>query len=153
MKTHGTVIGSDEAFAFVLSELCVRPTCSLSDRAWMVGDRVYERWNGPVYHRGGMRQCLTDRAAGIRNHQLRPPGSTLPVEFTIPDPVIANSSQHLEQYPSDPLAVETASLDIFRDVLTDVGLYQNATENPLPYPSMPCDGYEGDDPHGMKQVK
>jgi hypothetical protein len=67
---------------------------------------------------------------------------------------MANLSQRLEQYPLDSLAVETASLDIFRDLLTDVGLYQNAMGNPLPYPSMPCDGYEGgDDPHGMKQVK
>ncbi|GIJ88140.1 hypothetical protein Asppvi_007057 [Aspergillus pseudoviridinutans] len=117
-----------QAFAFVLSELCERPTSSLSDRAWMVVDRVYERWNGPVCHREGLimrpLQRLMDRAAAIRDHQLRPPGSTLPVESNIPDPVMVSSSQNLEQYHLDSLAVESASLGIFRDALMDVSLYQ-----------------------------
>jgi hypothetical protein len=132
-----------QVFAFVLSELCARPTSSFSDRAWMAVHRAYERWNGPVCHTEGLimrpLQRLMNRAAAIRGHQLRPPGSAIPFESNIPDSAMANSSQNFGQYPVGSPIVEIESLDIFRDVLTDVGLYQ-CEGNPLPYPSMPCDG-------------
>ncbi|KAJ5456134.1 uncharacterized protein N7458_003717 [Penicillium daleae] len=64
-----------QAFAFVLSELCVHPTSPLSDRAWVAVDRVYQRWNRPMGNLLGLMmrplERLRNRAAAIRAEQGR----------------------------------------------------------------------------------
>lgn len=117
-----------QSFAFVLSELCVRPASSLSDRAWTVVNRVWERWNGIRAHKDGliMRPLgrLIKRASAIRTRQLSrselvPSIESNPTEMEIAGAEMADQSEDL---PGDLLAVDAASLDIFRDVVTNLGL-------------------------------
>ncbi|PYH92488.1 fungal-specific transcription factor domain protein [Aspergillus ellipticus CBS 707.79] len=115
-----------QSFAFLLSELCVRPNSALSDRAWTVVNRVYEQWNEPAHHKRGLvmrpLERLMKRAVAIRDHQLCLSGLALPFESNIPDPFTPNALPDLENLPMDSLTAETTSLDIFRDVLMNVGL-------------------------------
>ncbi|KAL6800972.1 fungal-specific transcription factor domain-containing protein [Trichoderma sp. SZMC 28013] len=63
------------AVVFVLAYLCVHPTDELSHRAWMVMDRVCERWPHDSRSRKGMLwkpiHRLMDRAQQIRARQAR----------------------------------------------------------------------------------
>ncbi|CAI7671573.1 unnamed protein product [Penicillium pancosmium] len=108
-----------QAFAFLLSELCVRPIAPLSDRAWVAVDRVYERWAGPVGNRLGLMmrplERLRNRAARIRSQQSIPIPNNLNLagmDDTAPD--MANS---VEEFQGD-----LGSLDIFMDVINTIGL-------------------------------
>ncbi|KAI9931814.1 hypothetical protein ASPWEDRAFT_150702 [Aspergillus wentii DTO 134E9] len=62
------------AVAFVLSELCVRPVCPLTDRAWMAMSLVYDEWENHVKHRKGMLwrplSQLMKRASAFRAKQM-----------------------------------------------------------------------------------
>ncbi|CAI7654662.1 unnamed protein product [Penicillium glandicola] len=119
-----------QPFAFVLSELCVRPTSSLSDRAWTAVNRVWERWNETRIQKDGLIMRLLERlmkrASAIRTRQLS--GSELapsigfnPTEMEIADSLTLGQ---LEDLPGDLLAVNAASLDIFRDVVSDLASIQ-----------------------------
>lgn len=59
--------------AFVLSELCVRRPCSVTDRAWHVVNSVYNVWEEQAKHKKGMLwrplSRLMKRAAAIREKQ------------------------------------------------------------------------------------
>lgn len=116
-----------QSLAFLLSELCVRPTSSLSDRAWRAVNLVHERWNKSMFHKKGLimrpLERLLSRATAIRDHQLHPSESAPPVESGAPGSVAANFP--VAPFPTDPLAVNTTSIDIFRDVWMNMGLYQN----------------------------
>ncbi|KAJ5504575.1 hypothetical protein N7463_007449, partial [Penicillium fimorum] len=116
-----------QPFAFVLSELCVRPASSLSDRAWTIVNRVWERWNETRIHKDGLiippLERLMKRASAART-----PRSVLELsavsEFNLTEMELADSLMEgqLENLPEDLLAVDATSLDIFRDVVTDLGL-------------------------------
>ena len=117
-----------QSFAFLLSELCVRPESSLSDRAWMAVSRIWDRWNDWMVHKEGfiMRPLrrLTERAAAVRARHLR--GSDLPPAIQS-DPTQTQVSDSLmedqmEDLSGNLLAVDAASLDIFRNVVTNLGL-------------------------------
>jgi hypothetical protein len=117
-----------QSFAFLLSELCVRPESSLSERAWMAIKQVWVRWNDTMVHREGfiMRPLrrLMKRASAVRTHHLRGLGldSSLqpdPVEMQITDTLMVDP---LEDLPGDLLPADAASLDIFRDVVANMGL-------------------------------
>lgn len=113
-----------QAFAFVLSELCVRPTSSLSDRAWAAVDRVYERWHSPMGNRLGLMmrplERLRNRAAAIRaqySDQSRGSIAVPNLDSDVGDlaPDMAN--------PTDIQAdLELESLGIFMDVVNTIGL-------------------------------
>jgi hypothetical protein len=116
-----------QSLAFLLSELCVRPTSSLSDRAWRAVNLIHERWNKSMFHKKGLMmrplERLLSRATAIRDHQLRPSEPAPPVESNAPGPTAANIP--VAHFPTDPLAVNTTSIDIFRDVWMNLGLYQD----------------------------
>lgn len=115
-----------QVLAFVLSELCVRPTSPLSDRAWVAVDRAYERWNGPMGNRLGLMmrplERLRNRAAAIRARQpWNESRGTMPVTsnlnlagegITVPSVV-----DHMEDFQGD-----LGSLDIFMDVVNTMEL-------------------------------
>ncbi|KAJ5984453.1 hypothetical protein N7481_006552 [Penicillium waksmanii] len=108
-----------QAFAFLLSDLCVRPVAPLSDRAWVAVDRVYERWAGPAGNRLGLMmrplERLRNRAARIRAQQSMPLSNNLNLADagdTVPD--MANSVEELQG--------DLGSLDIFMDVVNTMGL-------------------------------
>jgi hypothetical protein len=65
------------AVVFVLAYLCVHPTDELSHRAWLVMDRVRERWPHDSRSKKGMLwkpvHRLMDRAQQIRTRQERSP--------------------------------------------------------------------------------
>ncbi|CAG8001618.1 unnamed protein product [Penicillium salamii] len=113
-----------QAFAFVLSELCVRPTSSLSERAWAAVDRVYERWHSPMGNRLGLMmrplKPLRNRAAAIRaqySDQSRGSIAVSNLDSDVGDlaPDMAN--------PTDIQGdLELESLDIFMDVVNTIGL-------------------------------
>lgn len=116
-----------QPFAFVLSELCVRPGSSLSDRAWTVVNRVWERWNQTRTHKDGLimrpLERLMKRASAMRTRQLNlelaPSIGPNPTDMEIADSVMMDQ---LDDLPGDFMAVDAASLDIFRDVVTNLGL-------------------------------
>lgn len=117
-----------QSFAFVLSELCARPTSSLSDRAWFAVTKVFERWKQPEYGKEGLimriLERLMNRAASVRD-QVR--ALTVPsmLEFNPPSPCNVDLPPNLEtEYPTSVAPPNTQVLDIFRDVLSNVDLYQ-----------------------------
>src|SRR5699024_1064613 len=61
------------AIAFVLSELCVRPVCPVTDRAWIAVQSVYGTWEQNAKHKKGMLwrplSRLMKRAAAFRAKQ------------------------------------------------------------------------------------
>lgn len=61
------------AIAFVLSELCVRPVCPITDRAWAAVQSVYGTWEQNAKHKKGMLwrplSRLMKRAAAFRAKQ------------------------------------------------------------------------------------
>lgn len=63
------------AVAFVLSELCVRPVCPITDRAWIAASAVYQDMERNSKHRKGMLwrplSRLIKRAAEFRAEQQR----------------------------------------------------------------------------------
>ena len=106
----------------------MRPESSLSDRAWMAVSRIWDRWNDWMVHKEGfiMRPLrrLTERAAAVRARHLR--GSDLPPAIQS-DPTQTQVSDSLmedqmEDLSGNLLAVDAASLDIFRNVVTNLGL-------------------------------
>lgn len=116
-----------QSFAFVLSELCVRPTSALSDRAWVAVDRVYERWNGPMGNRLGLMmrplERLRNRAIAIRDEQSGQMRPNVPANHSADaDTTIQATAGHMEEIPGDLLAVDAGSLDIFLDVLNNLGM-------------------------------
>lgn len=117
-----------QAFAFVLSELCVRPGSSLSDRAWAAVDRVWQRWNATRTHKDGLimqsLERLMKRASASRTRQLIGSDLAPSIESNLTDMEIADSAMmdQLEDLPGDLMAVDAASLDLFRDAVTNLGL-------------------------------
>ncbi|KGO62951.1 Transcription factor, fungi [Penicillium expansum] len=117
-----------QAFAFVLSELCVRPGSSFSDRAWTAVDRVWERWNKIRTHKDWLimrpLERLMKRASATRTRQLIGSELAPPIESNLTDMELADSAMmdQLDDLPGDLMAVDAASLDLFRDVMTNLGL-------------------------------
>lgn len=117
-----------QSFAFVLSELCVRPISTLADRAWMAVNRVYDRWNGPMSHgpRLMMRSLerLRARAAAARERELAQSQMAAPIQQSLDDTYLRETrmANQTEQLAEDLLSVDTASLDIFRGVVNDIGI-------------------------------
>ncbi|KAJ5375270.1 hypothetical protein N7517_007276 [Penicillium concentricum] len=117
-----------QPFAFVLSELCVRPASSLSDRAWTIVTRVWERWNETRTHKDGLimrpLERLMKRASAVRTRLSSQSELSAVIEFNPTEMEIADSlmADQREDLPGDLLAVDTASLDIFRDVVMNLGL-------------------------------
>ncbi|CAG8137213.1 unnamed protein product [Penicillium olsonii] len=117
-----------QSFAFVLSELCVRPISPLSDRAWIAVNRVYDWWNGPeAYGPGLMMRSLgrlKDRAAAARASEVVQSPLALPIEDGLSDAYIerADMGKHPQQLAENLPAIDTASLDIFRGVVHDMGI-------------------------------
>lgn len=117
-----------QCFAFVLSELCVRPISDLSDRAWMAVNRVYDRWNGPMSSGPGLMmrslERLRARAAAARDGEIVQSQMAVPIQQSLDgtylqEPDMANQTAQLAE---DLLAVDTASLDIFRGMVNDIGI-------------------------------
>ncbi|QQK39722.1 Fungal transcriptional regulatory protein, N-terminal [Penicillium digitatum] len=65
MQWHGV--------AFVLSEICVRPICPVTDRAWSAVSLIYTEWAAQATHKKGMLwrplAALMKRAAATRDKQ------------------------------------------------------------------------------------
>ncbi|KAJ5964283.1 uncharacterized protein N7479_004159 [Penicillium vulpinum] len=65
MQWHGV--------AFVLSEICVRPICPITDRAWSAVSSIYTQWALQATHKKGMLwrplAALMKRAAATRSKQ------------------------------------------------------------------------------------
>ncbi|KAJ5110702.1 hypothetical protein N7532_001237 [Penicillium argentinense] len=117
-----------QSFAFVLSELCARPTSPLSDRAWAAVMKVFERWKQPDYQKEGLvmriLERLMNRAASIRD-QLQAPALTSQLESNPPSSNNVDLPPNLEDDYLTSVALEkTSGLDIFRDVLSNMDLSQ-----------------------------
>ncbi|KAJ5341745.1 hypothetical protein N7541_010869 [Penicillium brevicompactum] len=117
-----------QSFAFVLSELCVRPISTLADRAWMAVNRVYDRWNGPMSHGPGLMmrslERLRARAATARERELTQSQMAAPIQQSLDDTYFGETRMpnQTAKLAEDLLAVETASLDIFRGIVHDIGI-------------------------------
>ncbi|KAI2669718.1 transcriptional regulator family: Fungal Specific TF [Penicillium roqueforti] len=117
-----------QAFAFVLSELCVRPISPLSDRAWLAVNLVYDRWNGPMSHRPGLMmrslERLRARAAAARAREIDQSQTAIPTRKGSGDTYLADTdmANQTEQLAEDLLAVDTATLEIFRGVVKNIGI-------------------------------
>jgi hypothetical protein len=117
-----------QSFAFLLSELCVRPESSLSGRAWMTVSRIWDRWNDTAVHKEGfiMRplQRLMKRASAVRAHHLLASELAHSIQPNQNETQIYDSlmTYGLEDLSGNTLAVDAASLDIFRDVVTNLGI-------------------------------
>ncbi|KAJ5726775.1 uncharacterized protein N7483_008132 [Penicillium malachiteum] len=115
-----------QAFAFVLSELCVRPTSPLSDRAWAAVDWVYEHWDGPMGNRLGLMmrpfERLRNRAAAIRAQQSRDEISgTMSVAKDLNLAGAGPRAPDMTNF-SEEIQGDLGSLDIFMDVVNTMGL-------------------------------
>lgn len=117
-----------QSFAFVLSELCVRPISPLFDRAWQAVNRVYDRWNGPIGHGPGLMmrslERLMARAAAARDREIAQSQLAVPLPQGLDDTYLEETdmANQTAQLDENLLAVDTASLDIFRDVVNNVGI-------------------------------
>lgn len=113
-----------QSIAFVLSELCARPTFPSSDRAWTVINRIFEKWNhASIYKEGIIMRLLgrlKSRAVAVRD-QLHVSDPTLPVESTewaIP----MSEFTPVQQLVLESSNAQTEALDIFRDVWSNIDL-------------------------------
>ncbi|CAI7667972.1 unnamed protein product [Penicillium crustosum] len=117
-----------QAFAFVLSELCIRPISPLSDRAWLAVNRAYDRWNGPTGNSPGLMmrslERLRARAAAARAREIAQSQMAAPIQQGLNDTYLGETdmAKQTEQIAGDLFAVDTASLDIFRGVVNNIGL-------------------------------
>ncbi|KAJ5824103.1 Transcription factor [Penicillium robsamsonii] len=91
MQWHG--------IAFVLSEICVRPICPISDRAWSAVSAIYAEWATQATHKKGMLwrplAALMKRAAATRSKQRQELLSTFgPVPATV-EPIQNTLDSHV----------------------------------------------------------
>lgn len=93
MQWHGV--------AFVLSEVCVRPICPITDRAWNAIHSLYSDWTTQGTHKKGMLwrplDALMKRAAATRAKQqeeLRQKFGSNPPTFDNPLPDFSSTHQH-----------------------------------------------------------
>ncbi|KAJ5374022.1 Transcription factor [Penicillium concentricum] len=81
MQWHG--------IAFVLSEICVRPICPITDRAWSAVSVIYAEWAAQATHKKGMLwrplAALMKRAAATRSKQRQELLSTFGPVPTTPE--------------------------------------------------------------------
>lgn len=80
MQWHG--------FAFVLSEICVRPICPVTDRAWLIINSLYSDWERQAKHKKGMLwrplAALMKRASATRAKQQEELRAQFGPTFTTP---------------------------------------------------------------------
>ncbi|KAJ5170330.1 Transcription factor [Penicillium coprophilum] len=83
MQWHG--------IAFVLSEICVRPICPITDRAWSAVSVIYAEWAAQATHKKGMLwrplAALMKRAAATRSEQKQELLSTFGPVPTTTEPI------------------------------------------------------------------
>ncbi|KAJ5503438.1 Transcription factor [Penicillium fimorum] len=83
MQWHG--------IAFVLSEICVRPICPITDRAWSAVSVIYAEWAAQATHKKGMLwrplAALMKRAAATRSKQRQELLSTFGPVPTTAEPI------------------------------------------------------------------
>lgn len=113
-----------QSFAFVLSEICVRPASPFSDRAWLAASRVYERWNGPMGNRLGLMmrplERLMHRAAAARRENVdRQP--VISIENDSIDTFMPMAN-YMEHFPQNSTADEDTTLGIFTGVVNTLGI-------------------------------
>ncbi|KAJ5586917.1 uncharacterized protein N7459_002682 [Penicillium hispanicum] len=109
MQWHG--------IAFVLSEVCVRPICPVTDRAWNAINSLYSDWKMQGTHKKGMLwrplAALMKRASAVREKQqeeLRLKFGPEPISFSpsSPDPLAGLDHRlpqiHMPNEPSVPLS-------------------------------------------------
>ncbi|CAG8909464.1 unnamed protein product [Penicillium egyptiacum] len=90
MQWHGV--------AFVLSEICVRPICPITDRAWAAVSSIYTEWAVQATHKKGMLwrplAALMKRAAATRAKQQQELVSTFGPLPTTAEPIPSISHNH-----------------------------------------------------------
>lgn len=100
------------AFAFLLSEICVRPISPITDRAWRIADLVYHRWKRGIFQDNGVvwksTSRLMKRAAAIRIQKLSQD------EISKQEVPVPKAKLEYEQ--------DVASTDLFNDILSEMGL-------------------------------
>lgn len=66
-----------------------------------------------------MKRASASRTRQLIRSELAPPIESNPTEMGIADPAMMDQ---LENLPEDLMAMDAASLDLFRDVVTNLGL-------------------------------
>ncbi|KAJ6119428.1 hypothetical protein N7523_003708 [Penicillium sp. IBT 18751x] len=134
MQWHGV--------AFVLSEVCVRPICPVTDRAWNAINSLYSDWTLQPTHKRGMLwrplAALMKRAAATRSKQqeeLQNKFGPNPIAYkSTPDDFAASHHHTLPQIhmptASDVQPNQTAALDPMNVDLTN-GIW-NTLQNIFP---------------------
>ncbi|EPS27883.1 hypothetical protein PDE_02827 [Penicillium oxalicum 114-2] len=110
MQWHG--------IAFVLSEICVRPICPYTDRAWNAVQGIYVEWARQATHKKGMLwrplAALMKRATTIRAKQQEELfakfGSNQPVCLSDPDDFARTHRHSLPQIHMPPISSVSASI-------------------------------------------
>lgn len=128
-----------QAFAFILSELCVRPVSPVSDRAWTAVSVVYRQWKQRRSHSTWILRRplsrLMKRVAAIRSGlQMGIDGTQLSSDSLQPRNLNPADSLHVpamwtsydqEQPPpcATTIDLDTAreSMDIYKSVVWDIG--------------------------------
>ncbi|KKP05754.1 fungal specific transcription factor domain-containing protein [Trichoderma harzianum] len=132
------------AVVFVLAYLCVHPTDELSHRAWLVMDRVCERWPHDSRSKKGMLwkpiHRLMDRAQQIRARQ----GGSPPKE-----PSFSEESHHQSYH--NPLPNTSSQTQVLAAALTTFEPMTQSTvlaiENPAPLIPPTCQGTDEAEHH------
>ncbi|KGO44646.1 Transcription factor, fungi [Penicillium expansum] len=124
MQWHGV--------AFVLSEICVRPICPITDRAWSAVSLIYTEWASQATHKKGMLwrplAALMRRAAATRSKQQQElisnfgplPPTTEPIPRVCPNSLprihmptgMLNSPSTNRPGPTAPVMSEDYNIDL-----------------------------------------
>lgn len=147
MQWHGV--------AFVLSEVCVRPICPITDRAWNAINSLYSDWQLQTTHKKGMLwrplAALMKRAAATRAKQqeeLRAKFGSNPRPFKSASPAFASAQHHAlpqihmplestaqpsQSVPLDPQSIDLTNgpLEALQNIFPDTNLLAPTTlDNP-----------------------
>jgi hypothetical protein len=125
------------ALIFILSEICVRPASTIADRAWVISNLIFQRWqqNGQpkgwvlwkplsrLFERAALRR--TEQQSVLNIEQLER-SFELPVSFPVDSSQISsiwasqNSGLNSTEEPTDS-GIDTSSMDIYREIMQDAG--------------------------------
>jgi hypothetical protein len=133
MQWHGV--------AFVLSEICVRPICPVTDRAWNAVSSIYTEWAVQATHKKGMLwrplAALMKRAAATRSKQQQELLSKFGPLRTSPGSVISPIATENHPLPQIhmPMGVQnppsTTRPDLSASVMYDADLNIDLSRGPF----------------------
>jgi hypothetical protein len=119
------------AFAFVLSEISVRPPSQATDRAWTIANLMFQRWQQDGPPQGWVLwkplSRLIERVTAKRADEFSAGSAhqmlvSFPADSThIPSVWASRQTETINGDPVDP-ASNTLAMEIYRDIVRDLGV-------------------------------